>query len=108
MLNSTVVYMYKIDWALNNLKWLIYHKTKPTLLRERRLYQKYDELKPVNCVQTKENLLIQKKYKYSFRNLRLNVYTYKQNLVLNNQQKLICHKTQPTNILSLPFTLTCI
>ena len=33
MLNCTVlnrtVYMYKIDLALNNLKWLICHKTKP-------------------------------------------------------------------------------
>ena len=34
---------------------------------------------------------------YSFRNLRLNVNTYKQNLALNNLQGLICHKTQPTN-----------
>ena len=35
--------------------------------------------------------------KYSFRNFWLNVYIYKQNLVLNNQQNLICQKTKPTN-----------
>ena len=35
--------------------------------------------------------------KYSFRNLWLNVYTYRQNLALNNLQRLICHKTQITN-----------
>ena len=34
-LNSTkpnhiyLIYMYTEDWALNNLQWLIYHKTKP-------------------------------------------------------------------------------
>ena len=26
------------------------------------------------------------------------IYVYKENLVLNNLQKLICHKTQPTNL----------
>ena len=35
--------------------------------------------------------------KYSFRNLRLNVYTYRQNLALNNLQRLIRHKTETTN-----------
>ena len=35
--------------------------------------------------------------KYSFRNLWLNVYTYRQNLALNNLQRLIRHKTQTTN-----------
>ena len=24
-----LIYMYKKDWALNNLQWLICHKTKP-------------------------------------------------------------------------------
>ena len=24
-----LIYIYKIDLALNNLEWLIYHKTKP-------------------------------------------------------------------------------
>ena len=34
---------------------------------------------------------------YSLRNLRLNVYTYKQNLSFNNLQMLICHKTLKNN-----------
>ena len=38
--------------------------------------------------------------KYSFRNLRMNVYTHKQNWVLNNLQRLICHKTQTTEQIS--------
>ena len=32
--------------------------------------------------------------KYSFRNIRLNVYAYKQNLALNDLQWLTYHKTQ--------------
>ena len=62
MLNCNVVHMHKIDLALDNLKWLICHKTKPTFLRYRGLYQNYDELKLVNRVQINENLLIQNFY----------------------------------------------
>ena len=57
-----------------------------SFLRETGLYQKYDELKPVNLVPTNE-FLLNFTYLYSFRNLSLNVYTYKQNLA----------KTQTTN-----------
>ena len=56
--------------------------------------KKYDELKLVNHVQTNEILLKENFNKYSFRNLWLNVYTYRQNLALNNQQGLIRHKTK--------------
>ena len=55
----------------------------------------YDELIPVNRVQTMNSCLSKiLPAKYS---LRLNAYTYKQNLPLNDPQRLIRHKTQPTN-----------
>ena len=57
--------------------------------------KKYDELKLINHVQTSEILLIEKFYLLSIH--WSNVYTYRQNLALNNLQRLIRHKTQPTN-----------
>ena len=45
--------------------------------------------------------------KYSFKNLRLNVYWYKQNLALNNIKRLICHKiNQSTNQPTSSYSLT--
>ena len=51
----------------------------------------------IACKQIKSCLSKILPTKYSFRNLRLNVYRFKQNLVLNNLQRLICHKTQPAS-----------
>ena len=60
---------------------------------------KYDELKLINHVQTSEILLIGNFTKYS---LVKGIYIYRQNLALNNLQRLIRHnphpkKKQPTN-----------
>ena len=50
--------------------------------------KKYDELKLINHEQTNETLLIGFVQKFW-----LNVNTYRQNLALNNLQRLIRHKT---------------
>ena len=53
-----------------------------------------------NCVQTNELWLVLKKY---FQTISLQIIylvcLHEQNLALNKQQRLICHKTQPTNLL---------
>ena len=58
--------MYKEDLALNNIQWLICHKTQPNQI--------------IFDIQPNHIYLI---------------YMYKQYLALNNLQWLICHKTQP-------------
>ena len=58
----SIIYVYKKDLALNNLQWLIYHKTQPNQI----IYI---------------------------------IYVYKRDLALNNLQWLICHKTQPNQII---------
>ena len=74
--------LYQKIW----LQRLICYKNQPT-------NQKYDELKLVNHVQANEILLMKfLPTKYLFRNVRLNVYKYKQNLALNILQRLVCHK----------------
>ena len=67
-------------------------------LRETGLYETKDELKLINHVQTNEILLIENfTYKVFVQKSESNVYTYRQNLTLNNLQKLIRHKIQTTN-----------
>ena len=51
----------------------------------------------ITCKQMKSCLWKILPTRYSFRNVWLNVYTHRQNLALNNLQRLICHKIQTTN-----------
>ena len=82
--------MYKQDLALNNLQGLKCHKTKPNQIYILRgfgiklLIMVDMPLNPTQPNQTKS---------YIF-----NVYV-KEDLVLDNRQGLICHKTQPNQII---------
>ena len=84
------MYMYKEDLALNNLQWLICHKT-PTKPNHIYLIYVYKEDLVSNNLQhhkTQSNQII-----YNL------IYMYKDDLALNNLQWLICHKPQPNQIL---------
>ena len=90
-----LIHMYKEGLALKDLQWLICHKTKPNQTKPNQniciyyicikrvwhwiTYNSWNAIKPN---QTKS---------YIF-----NTYIYKEGLVLNNLQWLICHKTKPT------------
>ena len=70
-----------------------------SFLLETELYEKIWRIKTGKSCTKKIEFLLRENftYEYSFRNLWLNVFTYKQNLALNNLQRLIRHKTQTTN-----------
>ena len=76
--------MYKDYLALNNLQWLICHKTQPNQI----LYMDKEDLALNNlqwliCHKTQPNQIIYL------------IYMYKEDLALNNLQGLICHKIKP-------------
>ena len=78
-----LIYMYRQYSALNNLQWLICHKTKPN-----RNPKAHSKIKP--------NLNISGISWPSEVDITLNlIYMYKQYSALNNLQWLICHKTKP-------------
>ena len=91
--------MYKEDLALNDLQWLICHKTQTKPKQTIYMYKKdlaLNNLQRLICDITKQNQTI---------------YMYKEDLALNDLQWLICHKTkpnqskpnfQPTNQLTKP------
>ena len=68
------MYMYKEDLALNNLQWLIWHKTKPNHIY---LIYMYKEDLALNnqqwliCHKTKPNRIIPKKQQH--KNVNMNV-----------------------------------
>ena len=59
----------------------------------------YQYLETFNCVQKNELQLIQKYKQNVFTNPIDLIYMYKEDLALNNLQWLICHKTQPNQII---------
>ena len=83
--------MYKEDLALNNLQWLICHKTKPNQKNPIYLIYMYKEDLALNNLQW----LICHKTKPNQKNPIYLIYMYKEDLALNNLQWLICHKTKP-------------
>ena len=84
-----LIYLHKNDLVLNNLQLLIYDKTQPNQI----IYMCKGDLALNN-----QKLLI-----YSIKPNQTKSYiymcVYKEDLVLNNQQWLICHKTQPNQII---------
>ena len=74
-----LIYIHNEDLALNNLQWLICHKTQPNHL--------------ILSKQMSYGLFQMLSTKYSFWNLRFNICN---NLSLNILQWLKYHKTQPT------------
>ena len=56
--------------------------------------------KPFNCVQKRPQARLRMLFtKCVYKSYPYLIYMYKDDLVLNNQQLLICHKTQPNQIL---------
>ena len=79
--------MYKEDLALNNLQWLIYHKTLPNQI----IYIQYICIKSIwHWITYKGWYTIKPNQTESYI-----IYMYKEDLVLNNLQEVICHKTKP-------------
>ena len=84
------MYRYKEDLALNNLQWLICRKTQPNQI----LY--------IFIYMYKEDLALTYHGWYAIKSHQTKLYIfnmYKEDLTLNNLQWLICHKTQPNQIL---------
>ena len=79
--HKSYISMYKEDIALNNLQWLICHKTKRNHLTvcKQRSFSSF-----------KDNVTYKRFVSKSC------IYLYKQDLLLSNLLGLICCKTQPT------------
>ena len=87
--------MYEQDLVLNNIQWLICHKTQPNqiiyiqyiyiYLMPNPVYITYNGWYDIKAKQTKLYIYL--------------IYMFKEDLALNNLEGLICHKIKPNQII---------